>query len=198
MTIRTPRLAPIALVFALLAGCDDENPFRGIRPQIIVGASEIWELALPGFPSGFDFGDGVRFFVGTTPTGAFDGTFVLDARDDGTLVFRPFSLVAPGINRLSVRIHDAGAVPFESVDRAPSGPYTEPDDAEGIPVVEGHVYVFRIAQLGGNVVPVNFAKLEVLGVGRENPADPRSRFILFRWAYQEQPLNRNLAVPEDG
>lgn len=188
------RAALVGVATLALAGCDEGNPFRNTTPGVSSGTDQVWELALAGFPSGWAFSTGERFFVGTSATPS-NGAFVLDAGDDGTLVFRAFSDLAPGqsVVRTDVQdlteTRDAGS--FESVTTVPEGGYQ--DAAE---VVEGHVYAFRLATLGSSLVPLNYAKLEVIDLDREVASDPDSRFIVFRWAYQRQPLNRNVQVPD--
>lgn len=183
----------LVLVAALLAACDDENPFRNTNPQVIEGESQLWELGLPAFPSGWDFASGQRIFVGTDEIGGSSGTFLLDARPSGTLVFRAFStFLAPGLSGVRTGIQDLGAVPYESVDEVPEDGYSAVDDEAGVPVEAGHVYAFRISRSQGGIVPINYAKLAVLEVGTEFPGQPGSRFARFRWAYQVQPLNRRV------
>ena len=183
----------LVLVAALLAACDDENPFRNTNPQVIEGESQLWELGLPAFPSGWDFASGQRIFVGTDEIGGSSGTFLLDARPSGTLVFRAFStFLVPGLSGVRTGIQDLGAVPYESVDEVPEDGYSAVDDEAGVPVEAGHVYAFRISRSQGGIVPINYAKLAVLEVGTEFPGQPGSRFARFRWAYQVQPLNRRV------
>ena len=181
------------LAAALLAACDDDNPFQSIEPEVIEGEDQVWELGLPSFPSGWDFSTARRIFVGTDEIGGGDGTFLLDARTDGTLVFRPFStFVVPGLSRIRTGIRDLGSVPYESVDEVPDDGYSDVSDSAGVAVEPGHVYAFRISHQQGTVVPVNYAKLEAVQVGTEFPGDPQSRFVIFRWAYQLQPSNRRV------
>lgn len=194
---RMARLTAMAAVLGtLVIGCDEENPFRNTTPRVTSGQGQVWELALDGFPSGWAAASGTRFFVGTgtTPT---NGTWVLDAGEGGELVFRPFSEVAPGLSVVRFGMLDLtesqGAQTFESVRTAPDSGYV----SDPVEVVEGHVYAFRVTSLGGVVVPINYGKLEVIDVGEEFPGDPRSRFIVFRWAYQSQPLNRDVSVEVD-
>jgi hypothetical protein len=187
----------LALI-AFAAACDDENPFRSIEPEVETGSSQVWELGLEGFPSGFDIPSGARFFVGPSTTTSTFGTFVLDARPDGTLVFRPYSTLVSVLSAVRTGIQDLGARPFSAVTEAPEGGYSSPSDSLGVPVVEGHTYAFRISIASQAVIPINYAKLHVLEVGQQVPGDERSRFIRFEWAYQEQPLNRNVAVEEEG
>lgn len=184
----------VLLAGLTLAGCDDENPFRNTTPQILDGESQLWELGLPAFPSGWDFASAQRIFVGTDEIGGTTGTFLLDARPNGTLVFRAFStFLAPGLSSVRTGIQDLGAVPYESVEEVPEGGYTDVDDSTGVAVEAGHVYAFRISRSQGGIVPINYAKLAVLEVGTEFPGQPGSRFARFRWAYQVQPLNRRVA-----
>ena len=183
----------LVLVATLLAACDDENPFRNTTPQVFEGESQLWELGLPAFPSGWDFASAQRIFVGTDEIGGSTGTFLLDARPNGTLVFRAFStFLAPGLSGVRTGIQDLGAVPFESVEEVPDGGYSDVNDSTGVPVEAGHVYAFRISRSQGGIVPINYAKLAVLEVGTEFPGQPASRFARFRWAYQVQPLNRRV------
>lgn len=197
---RATGIALAALVALALSACSEDNPFRTITPIVTSGAGQVWELQLDGYPSGWDFATGDRFFVGTDARlsnpnySATTGVWVLDERADGTLMFRPFSTIAPGITVFRVGIRDLGAATFASVEQAPDTGYSAVGDSTGVPVVEGHVYVFQISRLGSNIVPVNYAKLRVTGTGREDPADPASRYVRFEWAYQVQPLNRNVAV----
>ena len=177
----------------LLAACDDENPFRNTTPQVFEGEAQLWELGLPAFPSGWDFASAQRIFVGTDEIGGSTGTFLLDGRPNGTLVFRAFStFLAPGLSAVRTGIQDLGAVPFESVEEVPDDGYSDVDDAAGVEVEAGHVYAFRISRSQGGIVPINYAKLAVLEVGTEFPGQPASRFARFRWAYQVQPLNRRV------
>lgn len=181
-----------------VAACDEDNPFQNVPPFVIDGTSQVWELELEGFPSAFNLGTGSRFFVGVDDLGPIDAMWVLAAREDGTLVFRPFStVVVPAFSLLRVGIQDMGPVSFESVTEAPDSGYSNVSDSTGVPVIEGHVYTFRITQLGTIPTQINFAKLDVIEVGRQFPEDPRSRFIRFRWAFQVQPLNRTLVVEDE-
>lgn len=195
--MRRTILLAVAAAMAI-AACGEDNPFRNEPPFVLVGTSQVWELELEGFPSAFSLGTGLRFFVGVDDLGPVDAMWVLAAREDGTLVFRPFStLVVPAFSLLRVGIRDMGAVSFESVAEAPDGGYSDVNDSTGVPVIEGHVYTFRITQLGTIPTRTNFAKLEVIEVGQQFPEDPRSRFIRFRWAFQVQPLNRTLVVEDE-
>jgi hypothetical protein len=172
--------------------CDEENPFRNTSPDVFGGENQIWELGLPAFPSGWDFGSAQRIFVGTDEISGSDGAFVLDARPDGTLVFRPFStFVVPGVSAVRTGIQDLGAVPYESVEEVPEGGYSDVNDSAGVAVQPGHVYAFRITRQQGGVVPINYAKLGVIEIGTEFPGQ-QSRFVRFRWSYQVQPLNRRV------
>jgi hypothetical protein len=194
---RAARLVAVALaIFA--AACEDENPFSAIEPDVETGSSQIWELGLEGFPSGMDIPSGERFFVGPTTTLSDFGTFVLDSRTDGTLVFRGYSTLVSILSVVRTGIQDLGTRPFDSVTEVPESGYSSPSDSLGVPVLAGHTYALRISIAGQSVIPINYAKLHVLEVGQQLPGDPGSRFVRFQWAYQEQPLNRNVTVPEDG
>jgi hypothetical protein len=180
-------------LLAPLAACDDENPFRNVSPQVFEGESQLWELGLPAFPSGWDFDTGQRIFVGTDEVGVSSAEFLLDARPNGTLVFRAFStFLAPGLTSARTGILDLGAVPYESVEEVPEDGYSDVNDSAGVPVQAGHVYAFRLTNTQLGVRTFNYAKLEVIQVGTEVPSDPLSRFARFRWAYQVQPLNRRV------
>ena len=194
MRRRNGRASLLAIfAVALLAACDDDNPFQNTEPEVIEGQDQVWEMGLPSFPSGWDFSTARRIFVGTDEVGGGDGTFLLDERPDGTLVFRPFStFVAPGLSRVRTGIRDLGTVSYESVEEVPDDGYSDVNDSAGVAVLPGHVYAFRISQQQGSVVPVNYAKLEAVQVGTEFPEDPESRFVVFRWAYQLQPSNRRV------
>ncbi|HEY7471031.1 MAG TPA: hypothetical protein VIE68_01665 [Gemmatimonadota bacterium] len=185
-------LLPI-LVAASLAACDEGNPFRNTTPQVFSGEDQIWELGLASFPSGWDFSTAQRIFVGTDEINGGDGSFLLDARSDGTLVFRSFStFLAPGLSNVRTGIRDLGAIPYESVEEVPDGGYSDVNDSTGVAVQAGHVYAFRITQEQGGILPINYAKLEAIQVGTQFPGQPQSRFVVFRWAYQVQPLNRRV------
>lgn len=197
MAKRTTMRSLLVVVMVLLgaSACDEENPFRTVAPVINGGDAQVWELALPGFPSGWDFPAGERFFVGTSEIGSTFGTWVLDSRADGTLIFRPFSTLAPDLSFIRTGIIDLGSVPFDAVESAPGGGYSSVNDPAGVPVIEGHTYAFRISFVAtGGVVPINYAKLSVIDVDQEFAGDPNSRFIRFEWAYQVQPLNRRLVA----
>ena len=196
---RACRFAVGLLVALLASACDEENPFRATPPQVLSGQSQVWELALPAFPSGYDFARGERFFLGSLRgpgrdplSGRIIGDWVLDARADGTLVFRSVSTLAPELVVTRTGVRDLGPAPFESIEEVPGDGYSAADDSLGVPVVEGHVYAFRISDLSQITAPINYAKLEVIELGQELAGDPRSRFIRFRWAYQVQPLNRRV------
>lgn len=183
----------VALGAFVATACGDENPFRSTSPEIEAGEAQVWELGLETFPSGWEFVSGTRIFVGTDELALGSGDFVLDARPEGTLVFRPFStLLVPGVSSTRTGIRDLGAVPWESVEEVPEGGYSDVNDSAGVPVESGHVYAFRISRQQGTIVPLNYAKLQVIEVGTEVAGDPRSRFVRFRWAYQVQPLNRRV------
>lgn len=196
MRNRRAFLPLVAVLVAATAACDEDNVFRGTPPFVVSSSSQVWQLGLEGFPSAYDFGSARRFFVGAEPIGSFDATWVLDARADGTLAFRAFSTLAPGISLIRVGMQDLGAVPFESVVEVPEEGYSDVNDSTGVAVVEGHVYAFRISRITGGLVPINYAKLAVTDVGQQFPDDPGSRFIRFEWAYQVQPLNRNVVVED--
>ena len=183
----------VLAVAVALAACDDENPFRNITPQVFEGETQIWELGLPAFPSGWDFDSAQRIFVGTDEIGGTTGSFLLDARPNGMLVFRAFStFLAPGLSGVRTGIQDLGAVPYESVEEVPDGGYSDVDDSTGVPVEAGHVYAFRLTSPRAGFLAINYAKLAVIDVGTEFPGQPGSRFVRFRWAYQIQPLNRRV------
>ena len=186
----------LALI-AFAAACEDQNPFESVDPEVETGASQVWELGLEGFPSGFDIPSGERFFVGPTTTLSTFGTFVLEARTDGTLVFRPYSTLASVLSSVRTGIQDLGTRPFTAITEAPEGGYTAPSDSLGVPVVAGHSYAFRISIANQGIIPINYAKLHVIEVGQQFPGNARSRFIRFEWAYQQQPLNRSVAVEEE-
>ena len=194
MRLRDMRTALVAIVaVAVFAACDDDNPFGNTSPQVIEGEDQVWELGLPSFPSGWDFSRAQRIFVGTDEIGGNDGSFLLDTRTDGTLVFRPFStFLAPGLSSVRTGILDLGAVPYESIEEVPEDGYSDVNDSTGVAVQAGHVYAFRISQQQGGVVPINYAKLGAVEVGTQFPEDPQSRFVVFRWAYQIQPSNRRV------
>lgn len=177
-------------------GCEEDNPFRSIPEGVSTGQSRIWELALPAFPSVFDFTTGEGLFIGAETIGSRQGDFVLDSRPDGTLVFVPFSAVAGGLTVKRTGFIDLGPIPFESVEEAPEDGYSAVGDSTGVPVIEGHVYALRVADLSISAVPINYGKIEVLDVGVQRPDDPRSRFVRFLWSYQLQPLNRRVVVTE--
>lgn len=189
------RKLTLALAGLAVLACDDQNPFQNTLPQVFTGESQVWELGLPSFPSGWDFPSGQRIFVGTSEIGGTTGTFVLDADPSGVLVFRPFStLLAPGLLGVRTGILDLGAVAFESVEELPEEGYSDVNDSTGVGVQQGHVYGFRITRQQGSVLPINYAKLQAIEVGSQFPQNPDSRFVRFRWAYQVQPLNRRVAV----
>jgi hypothetical protein len=195
--VKRGTVGPLQAILAVLlvaTACDEDNPFRSVVPVVNEGDSEVWELALPEFPSGWDFAVGERFFIGTTEIGSTFGTWVLDSRTDGTLILRPFSTLAPGLSLIRTGIIDLGAVPFDTVEIAPAGGYSSVSDPAGVPVIEGHTYAFRISFITGGVVPINYAKLSVIDLGQEFAGNPSSRFIRFEWAYQVQPLNRRLVA----
>lgn len=173
------------------AACDDGNPFRNVSPDVSTGESQVWELGLSGFPSGWDFPRAERLFIGSGGFGSSIGNWLLDARADGTLILRSFSSLT---DRTLVRtgIQDLGPVDFDMVIEVPESGYSAVDDSTGVPAVEGHVYGFRISQLSTGVIPINFAKLRIIETGVESPGDPRSRFVRFEWSYQRQPLNRRV------
>lgn len=185
------------VALAVLAACDEDNPFRNAPLGVSTGEDRIWELDLAGFPSGFDFLNGTPLFIGAGPIGSRVGDVLLDARPDGTLVFRPFSVVAPGLSVKRVGIQDLGDVAFDAVEEVPEDGYSAVEDTTGVPVVDGHVYAIRIADLGLDVVPINYAKLEVVEIEQQDPGEPRSRFVRFRYSYQIQPLNRRVVAAED-
>ena len=178
-------------VILLAAGCDEGNPFQNVSDEVTTGTSQVWELSLSGFPSGFDFPTEQRLFVGESGFASSLGNFLLDESGDGTLILRPFSsLVDFTLSRTGIQ--DLGPVDFDAVLEAPESGYIAVDDSAGVPVVAGHVYAFRITRLQSGVVPINYAKLLVLEAGTEFPDEPRSRFVRFDWSYQNQPQNRRL------
>ncbi|HET9582200.1 MAG TPA: hypothetical protein VFP76_05240 [Gemmatimonadota bacterium] len=179
-----------ALLFAAPA-CDEDNPFRNISDVVSTGTSQVWEFSLPGFPSAFDFNSEQRFFVGEGGFASSLGNFLLDSRADGTLILRPFSSLVD-FSAARTGIQDLGPVGFDAVLEVPESGYIAVDDSAGLPVVQGHVYAFRITRLQSGVVPINYAKLVVLETGTEFPDDPLSRFVRFQWSYQNQPQNRRL------
>lgn len=186
------------LLVSFVVACDEENPFQSIDEEVEHGTSQVWELGLATFPSGFDIPSGERFFVGPTTVPSTFGTFVLDARPDGTLVFRPYSTLVSVLSVVRTGIQDLGTVSFSSVAEVPDGGYSLPSDSLGVAVLAGHTYAFRISITDQAVIPINYAKLHVIELGQQLPGDPRSRFIRFEWAYQEQPLNRNVTVEDGG
>lgn len=188
------KLGTILAALAVLpsVACEDGNPFRNTNPQVFGGENQIWELGLPAFPSGWDFGSAQRIFVGTDEISGSTGAFILDARPDGTLAFRPFStFLLPGVSSVRTGIQDLGAVPYESVEEVPEGGYADVNDSAGVAVQSGHVYAFRVSRPQAGIVPINYAKLGVIEVGTEFPGQ-QSRFVRFRWSYQVQPLNRRV------
>lgn len=189
----------VLLCGALVGACKERNPFEGVPERVDHGASQIWELGLEGFPNAFDVPTGRRFIVGADAIASSFGTFVLDARPDGTLVLRPFSTIAPGFSSSRVGIQDLGALSFEAVTEVPDGGYKAPGDSTGVPVVEGHSYALRIStQFPSGLLALNYAKVHVSQLGRQSPNDPRSRFVLFEWAYQNRPQERNVTVVDGG
>jgi len=192
MPARARRLVtPLAALLLAVSGCDEDNPFRNISDEVSTGSSQVWEFSLAGFPSAFDFPTEQRFFVGEGGFASSLGNFLLDERDDGTLILRPFSsLVDFTLTRTGIQ--DLGPVDFDALLEAPESGYIAVDDSAGVPVVAGHVYAFRITRLQSGAIPINYAKLLVLETGTEFPDDPRSRFVRFDWSYQNQPQNRRL------
>lgn len=181
-----------ALLLAVAGlGCEDDNPFRNVTPDVTTGESEVWELSLPGFPSAWDFPTAQRLFIGTGGFGSSRGSWLLDSRQDGTLILRSFSSLTD-FTLVRTGIQDLGAVDFDTVIEVPEDGYSSVDDSTGVPVVQGHVYAFRISLLTGGAIPINFAKLGVIETGTEFADDPLSRFVRFEWSYQRQPLNRRV------
>jgi hypothetical protein len=193
-------IALLAIVGAPLAGaCDEESPFETVPEEVIHGTDQIWELGLEGFPAAFDLPSGQRFVVGASAISGSFGTVVLEGREDGTLVFRSFATLAPDFSFARVGLQDLGPRSFASVTEVPEGGYTVPSDSTGVPIVEGHTYALRISTVfAGGIVGLNYGKITVTEVGLQFPADPRSRFVRFDWAYQVQPQDLNVAVEEDG
>lgn len=180
-----------ALPLAALPGCDEGNPFRNVSDAVSTGSSQIWELSLSGFPSAFDFPSEQRLFVGTDGFASSLGNFLLDEREDGTLILRSFSSLVD-FTPTRTGIQDLGPVDFAAVLEVPESGYAGVEDSAGVPVFAGHVYAFRITRLQSGVTPINYAKLVVLEAGTEFPDDPGSRFVRFDWSYQNQPLNRRV------
>ena len=181
----------LAAILLATAACDEDNPFQSVSDEVSTGSSQIWELALTGFPSGFDFPTEQRIFIGEGGFASTLGNFLLDERADGTLILRPFSSLVD-FTTARTGIQDLGPVDFDALLEAPESGYIAVEDSAGVPAVAGHVYAFRITRLQAGAVPINYAKLVVLETGTEFQADPRSRFVRFDWAYQNQPLNRSL------
>ncbi len=181
----------LAALLIAAPGCDEGNPFRNVPDEISSGTSQVWELSLAGFPSAFDFPTEQRFFVGEGGFASSLGNFLLDGREDGTLILRPFSSLVD-FTASRTGIQDLGPLDFDAVLEAPGSGYIAVDDPAGVPVVAGHVYAFRITRLQSGAVPINYAKVLVLETGTEFPDDPRSRFVRFDWSYQNQPQNRRL------
>ena len=181
----------VALLSLTSLGCEDDNPFRNVSPDITTGESRVWELALPGFPSAWDFPTARRLFIGSGGFSSSIGSWLLDERTDGTLILRSFSSLVD-FTLVRTGIQDLGAVDFDTVIEAPGDGYSAVDDSTGVPAVEGHVYAFRISRLTTGVIPINFAKLRIIEIGMEFPDDPQSRFVRFEWSYQQQPLNRRV------
>jgi hypothetical protein len=196
--MRTREAAMILVLAAWpLAGCDEQNIFETIPEQVFHGTTQLWELGLEGFPSGFDIPTGTRFFVGPSSIGMSFGSFVLEGRDDGTLVFRPFATIAPGFTAVRVGLQDLGARPFSAVTEVPDGNYSLPNDSTGVAVVQGHTYAIRVSgSTPTGLIAINYGKLHVAEVGLQFPEDPRSRFARIEWAYQNQPQERNVTVVE--
>lgn len=196
MTNRALKILPLVAALALSAACDEKSPFINTPPAVFTTTGQVWELGLEGFPSAYGFTTARRYFVGVEAIGAFEATWLLDGLPGGPLTFRPYSTYAPAVSLLRVGIQDLGAVPYASITVAPESGYSDVNDSTGVAVVEGHVYAFRISQLGQGVTPINYAKLEVIEVDREFPEEPGSRFVRFRYSYQIQPLNRDIAEAE--
>ena len=191
------RRVEVALALLLIAGlgCDEDNPFRNVSSIVTTGESQVWELSLSGFPSAWDFPSAQRIFIGADGFSSSVGNWLLDARSDGTLILRPFSSLVPvALTRTGIR--DLGPVDFHSVIEVPDNGYSAIDDSTGVPVVEGHVYAFRISRLSAGVIPINYAKVRIIEAGTEFSDDPRSRFVRFEWSYQSQPLNRRVEEQE--
>ncbi|MFN2421011.1 MAG: hypothetical protein ABR527_06485 [Gemmatimonadota bacterium] len=193
-------LALLAIVVAPLAGgCNEQSPFETIPEEVVHGTDQIWELGLEGFPAAFDLPSGQRFVVGASSISGSFGTVVLEGREDDTLVFRSFATLAPDFSFSRVGIQDLGSRSFDSVTEVPEGGYTLPSDSTGVPIVAGHTYAVRITTtFSSGIVGLNYGKITVLEVDRQFPADPRSRFVRFEWAYQVRPQDVTVAVEEDG
>ena len=190
-------LAWLLLALPVAAACEEENPFEAIPEQVDHGTDQIWQLGFEGFPSGFDLATGTRFFVGPSRIDPDIGTFVLDQRADGTLIFRPYSTLASQFSSVRVGMIDLGARSFESVTVVPESGYSAPTDSLGVPVVQGHTYAFRVSTRLGAVTALNYGKIHVVQVARQVASDPASRFVRFEWAYQRQPQDRDVAVEEE-
>lgn len=188
---RRPFRAGVVLLAVAALACDDDNPFRNVTPDVTTGESQVWELSLSGFPSGWDFATAERLFIGTGGFGSSRGSWLLDARPDGTLILRSFSSLTD-FTLVRTGIQDLGPIDFDTVIEVPDGGYSSVDDSTGVPVVEGHVYAFRVSLLTSGAIPINFAKLRIIEAGPEFADDPRSRFVRFEWSYQRQPLNRRV------
>lgn len=186
-------LVVVAVAGLLLAAfaCEEDNPFRNTPSQVVFDVSQVWDLGLAGFPSAWDFPNAERLFIGEGGFSSVRGNWVLDSRVDGTLILRPFSSLID-FTFIRTGIQDLGPLDFDAVVEVPEVGYSAADDSTGVPVIEGHVYAFRISQLQFGLVPINYAKLGVLEVGTEFPDDPRSRYIRFEGSYQTQPLNRRV------
>src|SRR5687768_16391106 len=154
-------------LMSFVVACDEENPFQSIDEGVDHGTSQVWELGLETFPSGFDIPSGERFLVGVTTVPSTFGTFVLDARPDGTLVFRPYSTLVSVLSAVRTGIQDLGARSFSSVAEVPDGGYSSPSDSLGVPVLAGHTYAFRLTDTSQAVIPINYAKLHVIEVGQQ-------------------------------
>lgn len=186
------KLILITAIAALGYGCGEGNPFEGSTPIVLEGEGRVWQFALETYPSGWDLAVGDRLFLGTQPFNAVIGSWILDEREDGTLVFKNFATFLPEASAVRTTMQDLGPISYEDLEVVPEGGYSEVNLPEGLEVIAGHTYAFRESRIVQGVVPVNYAKLQVTRIGQEFPDDPDSRFIEFIWAFQGQPRNRRV------